>query len=174
MIIPQLILRNRVRPYQVLRVLLITFSLTKSLQKLGTILGWTRTVQYNVWFVFATPHLLEQQMPQIIEKTVSDWDNMDNDCHRKLLECSWTITAKDGSLTVIITCLKGTFKYDFWIRVTTHPHGDPNTSKQTNFGEQHPLLKLISKALYKYEEFPEPHLKPDHFRIPGELLDYLD
>ena len=80
---------------------------------------------------------------------------------------------RKGTLTVVITCLKWTFNYDFWIRVTAHPEGNPNISKQLDINKHNPLLVFLSEALDVYENFSEPHLNSYQLHILGELLDSL-
>ena len=84
------------------------------------------------------------------------------------------MTPNDGILTVIITCLKSTFNYDFWIRVTVHPEGKSEISKQIDLDDHHPLLKSLYDALSLYEAFPDPHLSSFQLEILDELIDYLD
>ena len=88
-------------------------------------------------------------MLQILESTVQDWDNVDDECQHVPLNCPWTITSKDKSWTVIIMCLEWTFNYDFWKRLTARTQGDPNTSKQRKSSEHDFLHKLRPEALYK-------------------------
>ena len=95
------------------------------------------------------------------------------ECKHVPLNCPWIITSKDETLTVIITCLKWTFNYDFCIRVTVHPEGNSDISKQIDLGDYHPLLKSLSEALNLYEAFPEPHLNHFQLEILGELIEYL-
>ena len=66
-----------------------------------------------------------------------------------------------------------TFNYDFWIRVTAHPEGNPTISKQININKYNPLLVSLSEVLDNYEDFPEPHLSSYQLHILGELLDTL-
>ena len=113
-------------------------------------------------------------MPQKFENLPPNWDNIDDECQHIALNCPWTLTSNNESFTIIITCLKWTYNYNFWIRVTAHPQEDPKTSKQINIDEHHPLLKSLSEALYKYDEFPELHLNSHELYIFGELLDYFD
>ena len=96
-----------------------------------------------------------------------------NECKHVPLKCPWIITSKDETLTVIITCLKWTFNYDFWIRVTVHPEGDSDLSKQIDPDDHHSLLKSLSDAPNLYEDFPEPHLNSFQIDILEELMEYL-
>ena len=57
-------------------------------------------------------------MPQKSENLPPNWDDIYDECQHIPLNCSWTITSGNGTLTVVLTCLKWTFNYDFWIRVT--------------------------------------------------------
>ena len=95
------------------------------------------------------------------------------ECKHVPLNCPWTITTKDETLTVIITCLKWTFNYDFWIRVTVHPEGNSDLSKGIDLDDDHPLLKSLSDALNLYEDFPEPHLNSFQLEISEELIENL-
>ena len=95
------------------------------------------------------------------------------ECKHVQLNCPWVITSKDETLTVTITCLKWTFNYDFWIRVTVHPEGNSDLSKQIDLDDDHPLLKSLSDALNLYEDFPESHLNSFQLEILEELIEYL-
>ena len=66
-----------------------------------------------------------------------------------------------------------TFSYDFWIRVTAHPEGKPNISKQLDIIKHYPLPASLSEALNDYEDFPESHLNSYQLYIFEELLDFL-
>ena len=102
-----------------------------------------------------------------------NWDVIDDECHHIPLNFPWTITSDNKILTVVITCLKWTFNYVFWIRVTAHPEGNPHFSKQFDINKHNPLLESLSEALDEYEDFPEPHLNSYQLNILGELLDSL-
>ena len=86
-------------------------------------------------------------MPQKSEKLPPIWDDIDGECQHIPLNCPWTITSGNETLTYIITCLKWTFNYNFWIRVTAHPEGYSNNSKQTDINKHNPLLVSLSEAL---------------------------
>ena len=94
-------------------------------------------------------------------------------CANVPLNCPWIVTSNDETLKVIITCLKWTFNYDFWIWVTVHPKGNSNRSKQIDLDDYHLLLKSLSEVLNIYEAFPEPHL--NSFQLEGleKLIEYL-
>ena len=51
-----------------------------------------------------------------------------------------------------------TFDFEFCVRVTAYQLGAPNTSKQIDLDDHHPLLRSLTDALHLYEAFPEPHL----------------
>ena len=89
------------------------------------------------------------------------------------LNCPWTINSGNETLTVVITCLKLTFNYDFWIRVTAHPERNPSISKQISINKHNPLIVSLPEVLDNYEDFPEPHLNSYQLQILGELLDTL-
>ena len=112
-------------------------------------------------------------MPQHFENFPLNWDAIEEECEHNSLTCPWTIICKDGTLEFIITNLELTFNYDFWIRVTAHPEGNPNISKQINVDKHHPLLESLSEALNDYVKFHEPYLDFLQLHILGELLDFL-
>ena len=93
----------------------------------------------------------------------------ENECKQIPLNCPWSITSKDESLTVTITCLKWSPNCDFCVQVTAHPQGAPNVSKQIDLDDLKLLLRSSTDALNLYEAFPEPHLNPFHFHILEEL-----
>ena len=112
-------------------------------------------------------------MPQKSENLPPNWDDIDDECQHIPLNCPWSITSGTETLTVVITCLKWTFNYDFWIRVTAHPEGNPKISKQIDINQHNPLLVSLSEALDDYENFLEPHLNSYQLHILGEQLDSL-
>ena len=112
-------------------------------------------------------------MPQKSENLPPNWDDIDDECQHILLNCPWTTPSGNEIQTVVITCLKLTFNYDFWIRGTAHPEGNPNNSKQIDILKHNPLFVSLSEALDDYEGFPEPHLNSYQLHILGELLDSL-
>ena len=112
-------------------------------------------------------------MPQKSENLLPNWDDTDDECQHISLNCPWTITSGNETLTAVITCLKRTFNYDFWMRVTAYPEGNPNFSKQRDINKHNPLLVSLSEALDDYEGFPEPHLNSYQLQNLGELLDSL-
>ena len=112
-------------------------------------------------------------MPRKSDNFPPNWDNIDDECQYLPLNCPWTITSANETLTVVITFLKWTFEYDFWIRVTAHPEENPHISKQIGINKHNPLLESLSEALDEYEDFHEPHLNSYQLHILGELLDSL-
>ena len=112
-------------------------------------------------------------MPQKSETLPPNWDDIDDECQHIPLNCPWTITSGNETLTVVITCLKWNINYDFSIRVTAHPKGNPDTSKQTDFIKHNPLLESLPEALDEYEDYPQPDLNCYQLHILGELLDSL-
>ena len=112
-------------------------------------------------------------MPQKLDNSPLD-QIPENECKHVPLNCPWIITSKDEFLTVIITCLKWMFQYDFWIRVTVHPEGSSDISKQKDLDDHHPLLKSLSDALSLCEAFLQPHLNSIQLEIQDKLIDYLD
>ena len=112
-------------------------------------------------------------MPKKSENLPPNWDDIDNECQHIPLNCPRTITSEDGTLTVDITCLKWTFNYDFWIRVTAHPEGNPSIVNQIEINKHNPLLVSLFEALDDYEDFPEPHLNSYQLHILGGLIDSL-
>ena len=93
-------------------------------------------------------------MPQKFENLPPNWDDIHDECQHIPMNCQWTITSENETLTVVITCLKWTFIYDFWKRVTAHPEGNPNISKQIDINKNNTLLVSLSEALDEYEDFP--------------------
>ena len=110
-------------------------------------------------------------MPQRSENLPPNWDDIDDECQHIPLNCPWTITSGNETLTVVITCLEWTFNYDFWIRVTAHPERNPSISKQIDINRHNPLIISLSEALDDYEDFLEPHFNSHQLPILGELLD---
>ena len=90
-------------------------------------------------------------MPQTSENLPPNWDAIDDECQHIPLNCPWTNTSGNETLTVVITYLKWTFNYDLWIRVTAHPEGNPHISKQTDVNKHNPLHESLSEALDDYE-----------------------
>ena len=97
-------------------------------------------------------------MPQKLENLQPKWVDIVDQCQHNSLNCPWTITSEDKTLTVVITCLKWAFNFDFWIRVTANPERKAKNSKQIDIKKQNPLLETLSGAINNYEDFPEPHL----------------
>ena len=112
-------------------------------------------------------------MPQKSENLPPNWDDIDKECQHIPLICPRTIISGNETLAVVITCMKWTFNYDFWIRVTAHPEGKTNISKQLDINKHNPLLVSLSEALDDYEDFPEPHINFYQLLILGEILDSL-
>ena len=112
-------------------------------------------------------------MPQNLENIPPNWDEIHDECQHIPLNCPWTITSGTETLTVVITCIKWTFNYDLWIRVTAHPERNPNISKQIDINKNNPLLESSSEVLDEYEDFPEPHINSYQLHNLGELLDSL-
>ena len=102
-------------------------------------------------------------MPQKSEVFPPYWDNIDNECQHIPLNCPWTITSGNETRTIVITCLKWTFTYDFWI--SAHPEGNPHISKQIDINNDNPLFESPSEALGEYKDFPEPHLNSYQLQI---------
>ena len=112
-------------------------------------------------------------MPHKSENLPPNWDDIDEECQHIPLNYPWTTTSGNENLTVVITSLKWTFNYDFWIGVTAHPERNPDISKQIDINKHNPLLVSLSEPLDDYEEFPEAHLNSYQLVILGELLDSL-
>ena len=103
-------------------------------------------------------------MPQKFGNLPPNWDDIDDECQHIPMNCPWANTSENETQTAVTTCLKWTFKYDFWISVTAHPEGNPCFSE---------LLVPLSETLDDYEDFPEPHLNSYLLYTLGKLLDYL-
>ena len=113
-------------------------------------------------------------MPQKFDNSPPHWDKAEDECQLIPINCPWITASNDENLSVIIACLKWTFNYDFWIRVTLYPEGKLHVSEQVDVWEYSPLLESLSVALSKSYDSPEPHLKEYQLHIFGELFDYLD
>ena len=97
-------------------------------------------------------------MPKNIKSSITHLDELpEEECKHIPLNCIWPITSLDTNLTVIITCLKWTFNFEFCIRVTAYQLGSPNISKQIDLDDHHPLLRSLTDALHLHEAFPEPN-----------------
>ena len=112
-------------------------------------------------------------MPQKSENLLPNWDDIDDECQHIPPNCPWTIASENETLTVVITFLKWTLNYDFWMRVNAHPEGNPSISKQIDNNKHNPLFVSLSEALDDDEDFPEPHLNSYQLHILGELLHSL-
>ena len=112
-------------------------------------------------------------MPQKTEDPPPNWGDIEGKLQQVPLKCPWTITCAEGTLAFIITSLKWSFNYDFWTRVTAHPEGNPNDSKQRDIDKHHLSIESLSEALNDYVKFPEPHLNSLQLHNLGELLDFL-
>ena len=107
------------------------------------------------------------------ENLPPNWDDIEDECQHIPLNCPWTITSEDKTLTFVITCLKWTLYIGFWIRVTAHSERNPITSNQLAFNKNNLLLESPLETLNDYEEIPEPHLNSHQLRILGDLLEFL-
>ena len=113
-------------------------------------------------------------MTQKFESSITHLNELPEEkCKHIPLNCLWSITSKDTKLTIIITCLKWTFNYEFCVRVTDYPLGAPNFPKQIELDDHHPLLRSLTDSLNLYEAFPEPHLNSPQLEILKELMEYL-
>ena len=113
-------------------------------------------------------------MPQTFEKSTTHLDELPEEKGKQIpLNCIWPITSPVTNLTVIITCLKWTFKFEFCVRVTAYQLGAPNISKQIDLDDHHRLLRSLTDALCLYEPFPEPHLNSNQLENLEELMEYL-
>ena len=113
-------------------------------------------------------------MPQKLESSITHlYELPEEKCKHIPLNCIWPITSQVTNLTVIITCLKWTFNFEFCVRVTAYPLGAPNFSKQLDLDDHHPLLRSLTDALHLYEAFPEPHLNSHLLENLEELMEYL-
>ena len=113
-------------------------------------------------------------MPKKFESSITHLDDLpEEECNHIPLNCIWPITSQDTNLTVIKTCLKWTFNFEFCVRVTAYPLGSPNISKQIDLEDHHSLLRSLTNALHLYEAFPEPHLNSHQLEIVEELMENL-
>ena len=113
-------------------------------------------------------------IPQRFGKPITNLDDIPEiECKQIPINCLWTITSENTSLTVIINCLKWTFYYDFCVRVTAYPLGAPNATKQIDLDEDHPLLRSLTDAPNFNEVSTEPHSNSHEHEILEELIKYL-
>ena len=113
-------------------------------------------------------------MPKRLEGSITHLDDLpEEQCKHISLNCIWPIISDDTNQTVIITCLKWTFSFEFCVRVTAYPLGLPNISKQIDLDDHHPLLRSLTDALHLYEVFPELHLNSHKLEDLEELREYL-
>ena len=113
-------------------------------------------------------------MPKRSESSKTQFDDLpEEECKHIPLNCIWPIYSQHTNQTVIITCLKWTFSFEFCVRVTAYPLGSPNISKQIDLYDHHPLLRSLTDALHLYEVFPEPHLNSHQLENLEELMEYL-
>ena len=109
-------------------------------------------------------------MPKKFESSITHLDELpEEECKHIPLNCIWPITSQDTKLTVIITCLKRTFNFEFCVQVTAYPPGAPNKSKQLDLHNHYPQLRSLTDALHLYQAFPEPHLSSHQLKILEEL-----
>ena len=114
-------------------------------------------------------------MPQNVENLTLDLDEIpENECKHIPVKCTWIITSKVESLTVIITCSKRTFNYDFCVRVKAQPQGAPYVLKQIDLDGHHLLPNSLTDALNLYDAFPESHINTHVLDILEELIEFLD
>ena len=113
-------------------------------------------------------------MPKKFERSITHLDELpEEECKHIPLNCIWPINSQDTNLTVIITCLKWTFNFEFCVRVSAYQLGAPNISKQIDLDDHHPLLRSLTDALHLYEAFPETHLTSHQLENLEELMEYL-
>ena len=78
-------------------------------------------------------------MPQRLERLIRDWGEIpEEECKHITLNRLWNLTSQGTSLTVFITRLKSTFKFDFRVPVTAYPVGAQNVTKQKDLDDHHP------------------------------------
>ena len=108
------------------------------------------------------------------ESSITQLDDLsEEECNHIPLNCIWPITSQDTNQTVIITCLKWTFNFEFCVRVTAYQLGAPNISKKIDLDDHHLMLRSLTDALHLYEAFPEPHLNSHKLESLEERTEYL-
>ena len=113
-------------------------------------------------------------MPQKIESSITHLDELpEEECKHIPLNCNWPITSQNTNQTIIITCLKWTFNFEFSVRVTAYQLGASNISKQIDLDDNHPLQRSLTDPLHLHESFPEPHFNSHQFENLEELMEYL-
>ena len=113
-------------------------------------------------------------MPKKLKSSITHLDDLpEEECKHIQLNCIWPITSQDTNPTVIITCLKWTFNFEFCVRVTAYQLGAPNISKKIDLDDHHPLLRSLTDAHHLYEAFAEPHLTSRQLESLEGLIEYL-
>ena len=113
-------------------------------------------------------------MPQKLESSITHLDELpEEECKHHPQNCIWPITSQDTNLTVIITCLKRTFNFEFCVQVTAYQLGATNTPKQKDLDDHHPLPRSLTDALHLCEAFHEPHLNSHQLEHFEELMECL-
>ena len=113
-------------------------------------------------------------MPKKFESSITHLDELpEEECKQIPLNCIWPITSQDTNQTVIITCLKWTFNFEFCVQVTAYQLGAPNIPKQIYLDDNHPLLRSLTDAPHLNEAFPEPDLNSHQLENFEELMEYL-
>ena len=113
-------------------------------------------------------------MPKKFESSTTHLDDLpEEECKHIPLNGVWPITSQDTKQTVIITCQKWTFNFEFCVKVTAYQLGAPNISKQIDLNDHHPLLRSLTDELHLYEAFPEPHLNSHQLEHLEELMENL-
>ena len=113
-------------------------------------------------------------MPYPATQNPTVWNSIDDDGFDQVyFNCPWTITTNNESITVKITYLKWTFRYDYWIRVKNQPQENSDASQLFDKTELPSLFKSLATALLNYYELPQRHLKEFQLLVIGEFLDHL-
>ena len=106
-------------------------------------------------------------MLQKFENLPPNWNDIEDERQHNLLKCLSINVSGDETLTVVITFLKRTFNYYFWIRATAYPEGHPKNTKQIDINRHNPLLEYLSEALNDYKDFLDTHLNSHQLYILG-------
>ena len=113
-------------------------------------------------------------MPQKLESSITHLDELpEEECKHNPLNSLWPMTSQDTNLTVIKTCLKWTFNFEFCVRVTAYQLGALNIPKQIDLDDHNPVLRSLTDAVNIHEACPEHHLNSHKLQDLEELMEYL-
>ena len=91
-----------------------------------------------------------------------------------LLHCPLTLTTPFGNSNDFILTKLTWSLHDYWILITLHPIGKPQSTQILEIKEKTFLFAQIFVAIAIYLKNPEPHLTSYDFHTLGELTSVAD